>query len=494
MTAEKTRLHFADEWELGERIAGGGFGQVFAVASSSVSRAVAKFVPKTPGAERELLFADLGDARNVVPIIDSGETEDAWVLIMPRADASLRDLLIDTSGPVRVDEAVAILIDIARALSDLEGRVVHRDLKPENILLLAGRWCLADFGIARYAEATTAPDTRKYALSPPYAAPERWRSERATSRSDVYAFGVVAHEMLAGRAPFAGVQIEDYREQHLHSEPPALEHVPDDLRALVGECLYKAPEARPSARAIETRLGRAGGTARSAGMQGLRDANLAEVSRRGALSLQQSEAESEAGRRSQLIQAATTSLLLIVDAVREAILNEASTVVEQQRGVGGWILKMGDAELRFAGLQVSENDGRRSGPQPIDVITHSSLSVHVASDAYGYEGRSHSLWFCDAQAPKQYLWFETAFMVNPLVPRSTPQAPFSLPPGEEARSAIRPGLAEVQVAWPFTALVVGELDDFIDRWSGWFADGVLGRLTHPASMPERRPEGSWRRR
>ena len=125
--------------------------------------AVAKFVPKVPEAQRELLFVDLGEARNVVPIVDSGEHGDEYVLVMPRAEKALRDHI--EGGGLTEAEAVAALSDIAGALDDLDGRVVHRDLKPENVLLLNGRWCLADFGISRYAEATTAPDTRKYAMT-----------------------------------------------------------------------------------------------------------------------------------------------------------------------------------------------------------------------------------------------------------------------------------------------------------------------------------------
>lgn len=78
---------------------------------------------------------------------------------------------------------------IATALAASDGRVVHRDLKPENVLYLDGHWCLADFGIARHAEASTALDTRKLAMDPHYAAPERWRFERATSAADVYSLG-----------------------------------------------------------------------------------------------------------------------------------------------------------------------------------------------------------------------------------------------------------------------------------------------------------------
>jgi serine/threonine protein kinase len=69
---------------------------------------------------------------------------------------------------------------------------------------LDGRWCLADFGISRYAEATTAPDTRKLAWTPAYAAPEQWRAEPASAATDVYALGVIAYELLAGIRPFRG--------------------------------------------------------------------------------------------------------------------------------------------------------------------------------------------------------------------------------------------------------------------------------------------------
>lgn len=240
-----TIISLKKDWTLGEQLGAGGFGQVFAAESSDGSKAAVKLVPKEPGASRELLFVDLKGARGIVPIIDSGEAGEYWVLVMPRASKSLRDHLTSTNA-LGTTHATAILTDIASALAELDGRVVHRDLKPENVLYLEGRWCLSDFGISRYAEATTAADTQKYALSPPYAAPERWRAERATGAVDVYALGVMAFEMLQGRKPFPGPQIEDYREQHLHQEPPSIDAGTSVLTAIVTETLFKAPGARPS--------------------------------------------------------------------------------------------------------------------------------------------------------------------------------------------------------------------------------------------------------
>lgn len=197
------QLQLGKRWTLGEQLNEGGFGRVFAAFCDDI-QAVAKLVPKAPGADRELLFVDLGNARNVVPVIDHGETDAAWVLVMPRAERSVREHLIEAAGALEMVDALAVLSDVAAALADLEGRVVHRDLKPENILLLEGHWRLADFGISRYAEATTAPDTRKFSMTPPYAAPEQWRWERATSATDVYALGVLAYELLTGSRPFLG--------------------------------------------------------------------------------------------------------------------------------------------------------------------------------------------------------------------------------------------------------------------------------------------------
>jgi len=152
---------------------------VYVASSPEVEvAAVAKLVPKAPGAQRELLFVDLEGARNVMPVLDSGETDSDYVLVMPRADKSLRSHL-GALGELNDADAVSVLRDITAALEDLDGRVVHRDLKPENVLYLNGFWCLADFGISRYAEATTAEDTRKYSMTGPYAAPEQWRFERA---------------------------------------------------------------------------------------------------------------------------------------------------------------------------------------------------------------------------------------------------------------------------------------------------------------------------
>lgn len=167
-----TKLHLSSTWTVGEQLGRGGFGRVYELSGGD-QPAVAKFVPKAAGAERELLFVGLDGVRNVVPIIDSGDYKNNWVLVMPRAERSLRDHLSDQGDVLGFDDALAILLDVATALVDLDGNVVHRDLKPENVLLLDGAWCLADFGISRYAEASTAPDTHKWSMSPAYAAPER---------------------------------------------------------------------------------------------------------------------------------------------------------------------------------------------------------------------------------------------------------------------------------------------------------------------------------
>lgn len=103
------RIEGRGGWLLSDRLGSGGFGQVFRAKADSGHVAAAKLVPKAPGAERELLFEQLNDVPNVVPIIDIAETEDAWVLVMPLADRSLADEL-GAGGQLPLGEALVVLI------------------------------------------------------------------------------------------------------------------------------------------------------------------------------------------------------------------------------------------------------------------------------------------------------------------------------------------------------------------------------------------------
>jgi serine/threonine-protein kinase len=93
-----------------------------------------------------------------------------------------------------------------------------------------------------------------------------------------------------------------------------------------------------------------------------------------------------------------------------------------------------------------------------------------------------------------YRWFETAFMLNPIIRASSTMAPSALPPSPEAAEALMPGIGSRQVAWPFLAFDQGDEGEFIDRWLNWFGLGAEGNLHRPSQMPERSDaQGSWRR-
>lgn len=485
------RLFLGREWTVGKQIGKGGFGRVFEAMSDAGEPAAVKLVPKIPGAARELLFVKLDGVRNVVPIIDSGETGDDWVLVMPRAEKSLREHLDAAKGPLTTENVVAVLSDVATALVDLDGKVVHRDLKPENILRLNGAWCLADFGISRYAEATTAPDTLKHALSPAYAAPERWRFERATIATDIYSLGAVAYELLAGNRPFGG---PDYRDQHLRLDPKPLTGGPAALRSLIGECLYKAEGARPSPSNFLARLQRLGNEPILGGRARLQAAQLAEVARRSESDRQASEARSAAEKRTDLFKSASTSWKTIQSNLVDAIKGDAPAVAVREGKRSGLTLALGGGQIEFFPIVETAQSpwGEGFRPPAFNVVAHAGIIVRVSRNQHGYEGRSHSLWFCDAREAGRYQWFEIAFMLSPLLPHSTRIKPFLLDPGGEAAGALSRGMAEHQLAWPLQPLTLGDLDEFVDRWAGWFAEAANNTLNSPSTMPERPTPRDWR--
>ena len=482
-----TQIHLEQIWHLGHQLGAGGFARVFLAENEEGDPAVVKLVPKEPGTQREMLFVDLEGVSNVMPILDSGESDDFWVLVMPKAEKSLRDYLNEANG-IATNDAISILIDIAEALVGVEAMgVVHRDIKPENVLLLDGRWHIADFGIARYAEATTAPDTLKLAKSHPYAAPEQWREERATSATDVYALGIIAHELLAGDWPFDG---PDFRRQHLEDSPPTLTGIPDRLRSLVVECLYKSPGARPRPENLVPRLRDSLRPTSPAGSR-LQQANVLAVERQAEETRQRSAAQAEGERRNDLFADAEQALQNTLALLDRRIKEEAPAVETGHTGHGPstmtWKLNTGSMSVDFPkGVGLG-----RDQSLPFEVIVHTQIVASMPADRRGYAGRSHSLWFCDAQEPGVFRWFETAFMT---LGSENSLAPFAMnPDARDAAIALSPTIHIYQVAWPFMPIDQGDEDDFIERWIGWFGDAAQRQLRYPNRLPEIDPHGSWRR-
>jgi serine/threonine-protein kinase len=139
-----------------------------------------------------------------------------------------------------------------------EARVVHRDVKPANILIREdGLVKLTDFGIARAIDASGHTRLGEMLGTPNYISPEQAMGKPATGASDLYALGVVAHEMLCGERPFnRGTPIATAL-SHVQVPPPPLpDDVPEDLAMVIEDCLAKDAEQRPpNARAVALRLG-----------------------------------------------------------------------------------------------------------------------------------------------------------------------------------------------------------------------------------------------
>jgi hypothetical protein len=468
-----------------------GFGSVFHVEAEDGSVAVAKFVDKDPGAERELLMGDsvrAGEFRNVIPVIDQGEHENQWVIVMPTADYSLAQFTAAQETALAVADVVAILTDIATALADISGAIVHRDLKPQNVLYYDGHWCLADFGIARYAEATTAANTRKDLMTSPYAAPEQWRFEQATSASDVYAFGVLAYELLSGRVPFEG---PDFRAQHLYEKHAPLTTGTQRLRGLIDECLYKAADARPLTANVLARLETIADEPTIPGLASLAAANQAEVSRRAEKQAEQSKAKQELAYYVEMHGAALEAFSALAEPLVTMIRENApaaSIDFEEGHGQMTFVAKLGRAKF---GLSKPELVTKWSGP--FTVVSSATLTLVMdGRNIFGWQGRNHSLWFCDGQEAGHFGWYELAFMTSAFSQQRPDFEPFALPPlaAEEAFSG---GIGSMQLGWPLVEVDRSDPSELIGRWLGWFGEAAQGVLSRPSTMPEREIAGSWRR-
>ena len=298
---------------------------------------------------------------------------------------------------------------------------------------------------------------------------------------------MVAYELLAGGKPFIG---PDYRHQHLEDKPKPISGIPVKLQSLISECLYKSPQARPGPQNLLVRL-QEGVWAASKARQQLQQANDLAVQRKAEAARQQSIAQSEAERRIELSDAAAQSLGYILRLLDNEIEENASAS-NYSPEASSWVRSLNEAELR---VDASKLTGLQSDADSLfEVVAYSRITLRITPGWDRYEGRSHSLWYCDAQEAGIFRWYETAFMISLFVPKRGRLDPFALDPGQEAYAAHSPIMTTHQVAWPFMPIDQGEEDKFIERWIGWFADAAQGSLRHPSTMPELDPRGSWRQR
>jgi len=262
------RSALSDRYTIDRELGAGGMATVYLATDLRHSRKVALKVLRpeltaTLGPERFLkeiqLTASLQHP-HILPLFDSGSADGQLFYVMPYVDGeTLRHRI--ARGPIPLAEAVDILRDVARALAYAHAQgVVHRDIKPDNVLLSSGTAVVSDFGIAKALSASRADDRAAHPTltvagtslgTPAYMSPEQALGEPVDARTDVYAWGVIAYELLTGAHPFAShTTAQRLIAAHLSETPAPLaasnSAVPSDIAALVMRCLAKEPADRPT--------------------------------------------------------------------------------------------------------------------------------------------------------------------------------------------------------------------------------------------------------
>jgi serine/threonine protein kinase len=269
MRADLIGERLSGRYRMNGLIAVGGMGEVWSATDEQLGRDVAIKVMHVEAAadpvfvqrfQEEARLAARLSHPTIVTVHDSGEDDGLAYLVMEYVPGQTLAQAVRDEGALPVPRVRLILAQAAVALSVAHAAgIVHRDVKPGNVLLTAdGGVKLTDFGIARAAEGTGLTRVGEVLGTPQYLSPEQMTGQPATERSDLYALGVIGHEMLTGAKPFDGAGPVVIALAHLNDPiPPLPDHVPPALAELIRACLAKDPADRPDSAAwLADRLAR----------------------------------------------------------------------------------------------------------------------------------------------------------------------------------------------------------------------------------------------
>jgi Tol biopolymer transport system component/predicted Ser/Thr protein kinase len=252
-------------YEILALIGAGGMGEVYRALDAKLNRPVAIKLLSDQLADiaarrrfqREAQTASSLNHPHIVTVFDVGEFEGRQYLVTEFVDGGT---LKDWSKAERRTwkQTVELLAGVADGLAAAhKAGILHRDIKPANILVAQNGYAkLADFGLAKLAEPDTEADTTKTlteAQTKPgmivgtiaYMSPEQASDARLDARSDIFSFGVVLYESLAGHRPFSGKSELELLKTIIHGTPePLPEHLPQVLRNVVEKALERQPEER----------------------------------------------------------------------------------------------------------------------------------------------------------------------------------------------------------------------------------------------------------
>ena len=253
---DETRLD--GRYQLDDRIAAGGYGEVWRATDLVLGRRVAvKLLLAQHVQQAETLARFRAEAQragalnqaNIARVYDYVEPNPPQppFLVMELIDGpSLAQVLTD--GPLPPAQVMDIIAGAASGLQAAhDAGLVHRDIKPANLLLARdGTVKVTDFGISYAADSAPMTASGMLVGTAGYMAPERLGAGPVTGAADLYALGIVGYESLAGSPPFTGTPLEiavAHRDQPL---PPLPASVPPGVVALIGALIAKDPAARPA--------------------------------------------------------------------------------------------------------------------------------------------------------------------------------------------------------------------------------------------------------